>query len=51
MKANKKQFDALFRKLQEQPPSKPESLKTGEKRTSVTIMPAGPLPLRPKPQR
>ena len=32
MKVDKKKFEALFRKLLEQPPSKRESLKTGEKK-------------------
>ena len=32
MKVNKQKFETLFRKLLEQPPSKRESLKTGEKK-------------------
>jgi len=39
MKVDKKKFEALFRKLLEQPPSKRESLKTGKKKKSATIIP------------
>jgi len=44
MKVNKQKFEALFRKLLEQPPSKRESLKTGEKKKAATIIP----PTEPK---
>jgi hypothetical protein len=46
MKVNKDQFEAVFRKLLEQQPSKRETLKTGEKKKSATI-----IPPRPEPQR
>jgi len=42
MKVNKQKFETLFRKLLEQPPSKRESLKTGEKKKSATIIPPTP---------
>ena len=47
MKVNKQKFETLFRKLLEQPPSKRESLKTGEKKKSATIIPA----IEPKPDQ
>jgi hypothetical protein len=46
MKVNKEKFEALFRKILEQEPSKRETLKTGEKKKSATI-----IPPRPEPQR
>jgi hypothetical protein len=47
MKVAKDKFETLFRKLLAQPPSKRESLKTGEKKKSATIIP----PTEPKPDR
>jgi hypothetical protein len=46
VKVNKDKFEALFRKLLEQKPATRESLKTGEKKKSATI-----IPPRPEPQR
>ena len=46
MKVNKEKFEALFRQLLKQKPSNRESLKTGEKKKSATI-----IPPRPEPQR
>ena len=39
MKVDKHKFEALVGKLLEQPPTKRESLKTGEKKKSATIVP------------
>jgi hypothetical protein len=44
MKVEKQKFETLLRKLLEQKPSKRESLKTGEKKTSATIIPPKPQP-------
>jgi hypothetical protein len=44
MKVEKQKFETLFRKLLEQKPSKRESLKTGAKKNSATIIPPKPQP-------
>jgi hypothetical protein len=46
MKVSKSKFEAVFRKLMEQPPSKRETLKTGEKKKAATIIPPKPQPGR-----
>ena len=46
MKVNKDKFEALFRKLLEQKPSKRESLKTGEKKKSATMAPTWNRPMK-----
>jgi hypothetical protein len=44
MKVDKEKFEALVGKLLEQKPEKRESLKTGEKKKSGTIIPPRPQP-------
>jgi hypothetical protein len=44
MKVDKEKFEALVGKLLQQKPTKQETLKTGEKKNSATIIP-------PKPDR
>jgi hypothetical protein len=44
MKVDRKKFETLLGKLIEQKPSKRESLKTGEKKNSATIIPPKPQP-------
>jgi hypothetical protein len=47
MKVDKQKFEALVGRLLEQKPAKRETLKTGEKKTSATIIP----PSKPQPDR
>ena len=44
MKVDKQKFEALVGRLLEQKPSKRESLKTGEKKKTATIIPSKPQP-------
>jgi hypothetical protein len=44
MKVEKKKFEDLFRRLLAQPPSKRETLKTGEKKKAAKIIPPTPQP-------
>ena len=46
MKVEKDKFEAVFKKLLDQGPSKRETLKTGEKKKSQTIIPPRPQPGR-----
>ena len=44
MKVDKGQFEKIVRKMLDQKPEKRESLKTGEKKNSATIIPPKPQP-------
>ena len=44
MKVNKEQFEQLVQRLLDQKPEKRESLKTGEKKKSATIIAPRPQP-------
>ena len=46
MKVEKEKFEALLKRLLDQPPSKREALKTGEKKKSAMIIPPKPQPGR-----
>lgn len=46
MKVDKGQFESLVRKMLEQKPEKRETLKTGEKKKTGTIIPPKPQPGR-----
>jgi hypothetical protein len=46
MKVDRQKFEALVRRLLEQKPVKQESLKTGAKKTTATIIPPKPQPGR-----
>ena len=47
MKVDKDKFESLVSRLLEQKPSKQETLKTGEKKNSATIIP----PSKPQPDQ
>ena len=47
MKVEKKKFEDLFKRILSQPPSKRESLKTGEKKKTAKIIP----PTTPQPDQ
>ena len=46
MKVDKQKFEAVLSKLLEHKPAKRETLKTGEKKKSATIIPPKPQPER-----